>query len=326
MHPADCLKTRPKTVALIGLGVSRLAYGEQVCLDGCKTNWDEIWTVNFGGFVYRHNKLWVMDDLRAQAQNLPSYGDFLRQHPGPIITSTPYPEFPTSVRFPIEEVVQALGDDFLNSTVAYALGWAMMIGVKAMWLYGCDFHYPNQTRAEEGGQCAAYLLGLARHFGMTFHIPHTTTLLGAYRGVQVGESVRRPLYGYAKQPFIPEEAVHGPGPQASPRDGADQGDQRVPAGAGAAHGVPGPGGGAGDLHPVGGDLLRGREARGEPAGVVLGGLPQDDPGAPPAAWRAPAGGAVNLGGDGDTPSPARFAPGETAIRYDTLPPAEADRR
>jgi len=50
MHPADCLKTRPKTVALIGLGVSRLAYGEQVCLDGCKTNWDEIWTVNFGGF------------------------------------------------------------------------------------------------------------------------------------------------------------------------------------------------------------------------------------------------------------------------------------
>ena len=204
--PADCLKTRPKTVALLGLGVSRSAFEDHVC---CGPNgpedFDEIWTVNYGHWIWRHDKAWVMDDLRGQAQRLPHYGRSLARHDVPIITSTVYPEFPMSVACPTKDIIEHLGDDWLNSTVAYALGYAMMTGVKDLYLYGCDFHYPNQTRAEEGGQNAAYLLGMARHFGMSYHLPPETTLLGAYHAKPVGEKMCRPLYGYAKQPFIPEE-------------------------------------------------------------------------------------------------------------------------
>jgi len=200
--PADCLKTRPERVALLGLGASRMAYGEHICATSCASTWDEVWTVNFGGRVYRHDKLWVFDDLRRQAQAMPAYGYFLATHDRPIITSTPYPEFPMSVRFPIEEVVQKIGDDFLNSTVAYAIAWAMVSGVKELWLYGCDFHYPNQDRKEEGGQCAAYLLGLARHFGMTFKLPNMSTLLAAYQAKPIKGQLVRPLYGYIQHPLL----------------------------------------------------------------------------------------------------------------------------
>src|SRR3990167_7282242 len=303
MNPADCLKTRPKIVAIIGLGVSRLAYGEQICVDGCKTPWQEVWTVNFGGHFLRHDKLWVMDDLREQAKRIESYGDMLRRHPAPIITSTAYPEYPQSVRFPIEAVVAALGDDFLNSTVAYAIAYALTTGVKELWLFGCDFHYPNQTRAEEGGQCAAYLLGLGRHFGMTFKLPHQTTLLGCYHGVVVGNSVRRPLYGYAKQPFIPE-VQDAAQPSQSPRDGKDTGDHGVPVAQGPPHGQPEAGRRADPVDPGRGDLLRERGASPESARLVLGGLSQDD--APASAGvGSPIAGGGSLtapGADGDEPT------------------------
>ena len=316
MNPADCLKTRPKIVAVIGLGVSRLAYGEQICVDGCNTPWQEVWTVNFGGHFLRHDKLWVMDDLRAQAKRIESYGDMLRRHPAPIITSTAYPEYPQSVRFPIEAVVAALGDDFLNSTVAYAIAYALTTGVKELWLFGCDFHYPNQTRAEEGGQCAAYLLGLGRHFGMTFKLPQQTTLLGCYHGVIVGNSVRRPLYGYAKQPFIPEvQDVAQPG--QSPRDGEDPGHDRVPAGAGPPHSQPEAGQRAADLDSGRGNLLRERGAGLESARLVLGGLPQDDARAPTAVGPPVAGGGSSPGADGDDPtSPAGTQKIETGSQAD----------
>ena len=288
MTPADCLKTRPKIVALVGLGASRLAYGEQVCAEGCKRMWDEVWGVNFGVSIYKHDKLWVMDDLRVQAERLPSYGDALRQHDRPIITSTPYPEFPMSVKFPLEETLTALGDDFLNSTVAYAIAYALTTGVKELWLYGCNFHYPNQTRAEEGGQCAAYLLGLGRHFGMTFRIPGGTTLLGAYHAILVGEGMRRPLYGYAKQPFIPEEKTDGAqSPRSSP-DGKDRGDHGVPSSEGPPDRIVAPGPGTADLDTRRGDLLGERGGSQEPAGVVLGGLPKDDGGAPVPVGHPPA--------------------------------------
>lgn len=203
MNPADCLKTRPQSVALVGLGASRMMLTEEMCGTKLETHFDETWTVNFGGKIYCHDKLWVMDDIRGQAKAMPAYGRFLQNHDKPIIVSTAYPEFPMAVEFPIKEVVEKLGDDFLNSTVAYAIAWAMVTGVKELTLYGCDFHYPNVTRREEGGQCAAYLLGLARHFGMKFRVPQNTTLLGAYHSQVVGNKCLRPLYGYAIQPFIP---------------------------------------------------------------------------------------------------------------------------
>lgn len=200
--PSDWLATRPKKVAFLGLGASRMAYGEHICSTELSERFDQIWVVNFAMGIYRHDVVWLMDDMRVQATKMPGYGYAMTTHDKPIVTSTVYPEFPMAVRCPVEAIIQKIGDDFLNSTVAYGIAYAMTIGVEELWLYGMDFHYPNQDRREEGGQCAAYLLGLARHFGMTFKLPQQSTLLSCYQAQPVNGTLRRPLYGYAVQPTL----------------------------------------------------------------------------------------------------------------------------
>jgi len=188
-------------------------YVDEICASSASIHFDEVWTVNFGGRIYRHDKLWLMDDMRGQAAAIPEYGVMMRRHDKPIITPAVYDEFPMAVRYPVEDVLEFLKDDFLNSTVAYAVAYAMMTGVKTMSLYGCDFYYPNVTRREEGGQCCAYLLGLAKGHGMQFRLPQTSTMLSAYQAKVVsdgngGRKVCRPLYGYLKQPHFTEDGAH----------------------------------------------------------------------------------------------------------------------
>ena len=205
MSPETQMESRPKTVALLGLGRSMAGYVGHKCQSSLEIQFDEVWTVNFGMDVFRHDKLFLMDDMRLQSKDMPFYEKAMKEHDKVIITSKAYEEFPQSWEFPVKEVIEFIGDDFLNSSVAYAIAWAMFIGVKDISLYGCDFHYPDMNRRELGGQCAAYLLGLARHFGMTYHLPQGTTLLSAHEVVLVNDKPHRRLYGYAKQPFIPEE-------------------------------------------------------------------------------------------------------------------------
>jgi hypothetical protein len=196
-NPAACLLTRPRKVALLGLGVSIAEYNDEIVTNKGKDPFDEVWGVNMGCDLYRHDKLFVMDDLRVQARKFPTYGQRLARHDRPIITSAAYPEYPMSVRFPIEEAIKTVGDDFFTNTVCYALAYAMMTQVKDLYIYGCDFWYPNCDLREEGAMNAAYFLGMMRSFGINFHLPQSTTLLSAHRYREGG----RPLYGYAVQPF-----------------------------------------------------------------------------------------------------------------------------
>jgi len=147
--------------------------------------------------------MFVMDDLRYLSGNKGvEWGGLLKDHQKPIVPSKVYPEFPTSVRYPIEEVVKKINDEYFMNTIAYAIGYAMLIGVKEIDLYGCDFTYPNRHEAESGSMNVAYLLGRAESFGMTFRISSQSTLLSANECLNMDGMVRRNLYGYAEQPFL----------------------------------------------------------------------------------------------------------------------------
>ena len=74
MNLTDCLNTRPQHVALLGLGSSRSMYVDEICASSASVHFDEVWAVNFGGRIYRHDKLWLMDDMRGQMAALPEYG------------------------------------------------------------------------------------------------------------------------------------------------------------------------------------------------------------------------------------------------------------
>jgi len=200
--------TSPKKVALIGLGTSRLTYGNHTMKQAYQNHdprWDEVWTMNAAFPVYHHDRLFMMDDLRVQAARYPKVAEQLKRHDKSIITTIAYPEFPTAVRYPIEDVVKATHTDFFTNTASYAIAYALATGVKDLFLYGCDFAYPDAFTKEMGGQSAAFLLGMARSFGMRYYLPDTTTLLGASSIKAIEGHSYRPLYGYLSHPLIKDK-------------------------------------------------------------------------------------------------------------------------
>jgi len=198
-------------VALISLGPSKTDYLES-CLESCYqdvgTEWDEVWTVNAGLRAFNHDRVFIMDDLRVQAQRYPKYAKWLKAHKKPIVTSTAYKEFPTSETYPIEEVLHLVGEDaWFPNTIVYVIAYALLKGVKSLYLYGADFQYASLVHREEGSQAAAYLIGMAKVLGMTTILSPETTLLSP-RGIKVidGHSYR-PLYGYMKHPTIKRDSA-----------------------------------------------------------------------------------------------------------------------
>ena len=67
--------------------------------------------------------------------------------------------------------------DYFNSTAAWALAYAISIGVEKIALFGYDFTYPNSEKAERGRGCVEYIIGYARAKGVNIKLANKTTLL-----------------------------------------------------------------------------------------------------------------------------------------------------
>lgn len=212
----ECLITRPEKVAIVALGSSCGDFTREMIGRASrqeKEPWDEIWAVNRGLRAVRHDKLFVMDDLRWLKHQDKHYAAWLRKHDCPIITSTAYAEYPMAVEYPLHEIMEFIKDDiFTVNTISYMVAYAMYTGVRELSIFGADFFYPDGNKSEEGGQAVAYLLGMATGMGMVLEevdpsrsmlkhkIPNSSTLLYANK-VKVGPGgmVYRPPYGYHRK-------------------------------------------------------------------------------------------------------------------------------
>lgn len=191
--------TIPSHVVILGLGPSVSAWFEIARkLGGRHAFCDEVWAINALGGVVQHDILFHMDDvriqeIRAQARpesNIAKMLEWLRVHPVPVITSRLHSNYPALVEFPLEAVINHLVFDYFNSTAAYALAYAIHIGVKKVTVFGCDYTYPNSHDAEKGRACLEFWLGQAAARGVQICLPKTTSLMDAISGRQDR------LYGY----------------------------------------------------------------------------------------------------------------------------------
>jgi hypothetical protein len=196
----SALLTRPQRVAIVALGPSAQTFMRRsMSNQGVQDPYDEVWTLNRGFAGFQHDKLFCMDDLRwIDKHRNKAYAAFLKNHDRPIITSTPYPEFPTSVPFPLYECIQFHDDDlFAVNTVSYMIAYALYIGVKEIALYGADFVYKNGTIVEEGGLAVAYMLGRCKSHDCIHTLTNDTTMLYANQCKQREDgSIGRDPYGY----------------------------------------------------------------------------------------------------------------------------------
>ncbi len=181
----------PKHVAIVAMGTSMAAFTQLACgKGGVEEVADEIWTINATAAVVKHHRAFVMDDLRLTIpheanveKRLVAQGilKWLPKHPGPVYTSTAYPEYPALVEFPLADALNATGGlVYLNTTVAYAIAYAFLLDVEHLSLYGCDFTYPDLHAAESGRGCVEWLLATWCSRGKKLTLPsspHATTLL-----------------------------------------------------------------------------------------------------------------------------------------------------
>jgi hypothetical protein len=197
--PAVVEPAGPKTVVILGLGPSLEQYVDQVKRRGGRRALaDEIWGINSLGDVLACDRVFHMDDVRIQEMRAaanPGAGidvmlQWLRQHSGPVVTSRAHPDYPGLVEFPLEAVINKVGYAYFNSTAAYAVAYAIFLGVKKILLYGIDFTYADAHHAEKGRGCVEFWLGLAAARGIEIAVAQLSTLMDA----NVPQEER--LYGY----------------------------------------------------------------------------------------------------------------------------------
>ena len=181
------VRTTPKSVAIVAMGGSAITYHNLCATEGGRHKVaDEIWAINSMGGCLQHDRLFAMDDLRLQELRAREYPNsntaglmhWLREHPG-FYTSTAYPEYPGAVEYPLQDVIRVVGNAYFNSTVAYAVGLALLMKVPRLSLYGCDYSYRDRKETEKGRACVEFLLGMAASNGMEVVVSQDTTLLDA---------------------------------------------------------------------------------------------------------------------------------------------------
>ena len=197
---------RPHTVALVAMGASSSDYSNQCAQNGGRhVVADETWTINASGATFLHDRLFAMDDLtelihdsRLGKKVAKSMIGWLAEHPGPVYVVKKYPQIPGAVEYPLVPVLNHVGFPYLNTSVAYAVAYAMYIGVKVLKLFGCDFTYANHHQGESGRGCVEWLLGIAGERGMKIEVSQTTTLLDA------NVPMEKRLYGFTEA-AVPEQ-------------------------------------------------------------------------------------------------------------------------
>jgi hypothetical protein len=202
-------KDIPEVVSLVALGHSKIDFLHEAVTCGNKRGVaDEVWVINKLGVLVEHDMLFRMDDLtvkydcnnkRFTGGNAgkegvlihDEYENFLRNHTKPIITSKAYPEYPTSVEYPLEGVINHIGYSYFRTTPAYAAAFASYIGVKQLRIYGCDYVYPDEKyRGEAGRANMEFILGVCMAMGMEVHVSPKSTLMDSM--IPVTER----MYGY----------------------------------------------------------------------------------------------------------------------------------
>jgi SAM-dependent methyltransferase len=191
----------PDHVVILGLGPSAESYVDIVKRLGARKKFaDEVWAINALGDIIQCDLIFHMDDVKIQEvraaakpdSNIAAMVEWLKTHSGPIMTSRAYPEYPGLIEFPLEDVINKLGQCYFNNTAAFAVAWAIYLGVKKISFFGIDFTYPNAAQAEKGRGSVEFWMGFAAARGIELGMSAQSSLMDAC------EPDDQKIYGYGK--------------------------------------------------------------------------------------------------------------------------------
>lgn len=177
----------PERVAIVAMGMSHRDYVMACASAGGRwAHFDEVWAINAMGGVIDCDLVFMMDTpdyLTDKGDNgntsLAGYRSWLQNVKVPVLTSFPNKDLaPTSEAYPLEKILNHIQYPYLNGTVAYAVAYAMALGVKDLALFGCDYTYPGDRHGSESGRGnVEFLLGMAVSQGMKVAVGESSFLL-----------------------------------------------------------------------------------------------------------------------------------------------------
>ena len=185
-----------KSVAIIGLGVSQVDFA--IGLDNSQ-EWDEVWCINSAGLVYPADRIFALDpasrffDSDDAGKQTNAMIKLMSESDVPIYTCEEDPRIKNPVRYPVEEVCNATKCAYMNTTVAFAIAYALYNKVGRIDLFGIDFSYKeNMHFAEAGRACVEFwiskcmsediIVGISgRSTVLDSNVPATEKLYGFHR-------------------------------------------------------------------------------------------------------------------------------------------------
>tara|TARA_R100001443_G_scaffold11327_1_gene20906 strand:+ start:2978 stop:3694 length:717 start_codon:yes stop_codon:yes gene_type:complete len=185
-----------KSVAIIGLGVSQVDFA--IGLEN-SSEWDEIWCINSAGLVYPADRIFALDpasrffDSNDAGKQTNAMIKLMSESDVPIYTCEEDPRIKNPVRYPVEDVCNATKCAYMNTTVAFAIAYALYNKVGRVDLFGIDFSYKeNMHFAEAGRACVEFwiskcmsediIVGISgRSTVLDSNVPATEKLYGFHR-------------------------------------------------------------------------------------------------------------------------------------------------
>ena len=142
----------------------------------------ELWSLNQGHMhcQRRTDRHFEMHQPEATADvRDPDYLKFLKELTIPLYMIQQYDEYPTSIRYPIEDAIQYVGQDYFMSSISYMLVLAAMEEFEEIHIYGVNLAIGDEYFYEKPN--AEYLIGLLRGRGIKVYVPQASALLKQFR-------------------------------------------------------------------------------------------------------------------------------------------------
>ena len=185
-----------KKVAIIGLGASQIDY---VIGRENSAVWDEVWCINSSISVFKCDRVFMMDPASRylDTEDAGNQTDVMRRllpdfDPAiPIYSCELDERVPAVVEYPINDVIGDQKCAYMNTTVAYAIAFALYNKVGHIDLYGMDCSYKHNLHfAEAGRACVEFWVSRCISNGVSVGCSPRSALLDS--NVEPHER----LYGY----------------------------------------------------------------------------------------------------------------------------------